>query len=265
MAEYDMTLMDRQRIARGTMAFWLDTNGADYEFRAGQHADFTFSNPINLDGDNSRTFSIANSPRDRGLVMIALRMSDTPFKVTLKTAGLGTRFKVSRPRGSFTLHKDVTRPAVFLAGGIGITPIRSMIHWATQERLPHKIYLFYSNRSAEDAAFLEDLEGLATQNRSFTLISTLTRSTNPSWPYESGPIDRNLLRRYLRGLNGPVYYVAGPSRMVTGMTALLHSSGVSEDDIKTEEFGDYKQDPLPKPDSWIDGPRLWTHRKARSE
>ena len=248
MAEYEMTLMDRQRVARNTMAFWFDTDGAHYEFRAGQHADFTFGQAfVNCEGDNSRTFSLANSPHDKHLAMIALRMRETPFKMSLKTAALGTRFKVSRPRGSFTLHKDANRPAVFLAGGIGITPIRSILRWATEEHLPHKLYLFYSNRVSEDAAFLEELEGLATRNRSFTLIPTLTRGKSPTWPYENGPIDLNLLRRYVHGLNGPVYYVAGPSGMVTAMTTLLHSSGISDDDIKTEEFGDYKQDPLPKP------------------
>ena len=248
MAEYEMTLMDRQRVARDTMAFWFDTNGAHYEFRAGQHADFTFWQPsVNCEGDNSRTFSLANSPHDSLLAMIALRMRETPFKMYLKTAAIGTKFKVSRPRGSFTLHKDATKPAVFLAGGIGITPIRSIIHWATQEHLPHKLYLFYSNRVSEDAAFLEDLEGLAAQNRSFTLIPTVTRRGSPTWPYENGPIDLNLLKRYLHGLIGPVYYVAGPSGMVAAMTALLRSSGVSEDDIKREEFGDYKQDSLAQP------------------
>ena len=248
MAEYEMTLVDRQRVARNTMAFWFDTNGAQYEFRAGQHADFTFGQPfVNCEGDNSRTFSLANSPHDRRLAMIALRMRETPFKMSLKVAALGTKFKVSRPRGSFTLHRDGNRPAVFLAGGIGITPIRSILHWATQDHLPHKLYLFYSNRGSEDAAFLEELEGLATRNRSFTLIPTVTRGKSPTWPYENGPIDCNLLRRYVRELVGPVYYVAGPSGMVTGMTALLRSSGVSDDDVKTEEFGDYSQDQLPKP------------------
>lgn len=248
MAEYEMTLMDRQRVARKTMAFWFDTNGTHYEFRAGQHADFAFWQPfVNCEGDNCRTFSLAHSPHDRSLAMIALRMRETPFKMSLKTAALGTKFKVSRPRGSFTLHKDVNRPAVFLAGGIGITPIRSILHWAAQEHLPHKLYLFYANRCVEDAAFLEELESLATRNRLFTLIPTITRGKSPTWPYENGPIDLNLLRRYLRGLIGGVYYVAGPSGMVTAMTTLLHSSGVSDDDIKTEEFGDYRQDPLPKP------------------
>jgi ferredoxin-NADP reductase len=118
--------------------------------------------------------------------------------------------------------------------------MRSILHWATQQRMPHKLYLFYSNRDAEDAAFLDELESLAMQNPCFTLIPTITRLKNPAWPYESGPIDRGLLTRYLRGLNGPVYYVAGPSGMVAAMTTMLHCSGVSDDDIKTEEFGDYK-------------------------
>jgi ferredoxin-NADP reductase len=240
MAEFQMTLVDRQRIARGTMAFWLDTNGSDYQFRAGQHADFTFLRPC-LEVDNSRTFSLANSPNEKGPLMVALRMRDTSFKIALKVAALGSKFKVTHPRGSFTLHQDVTRPAVFLAGGIGITPMRSILHWATQVRLPHKLYLFYSNRDVADAAFLEELEALAGQNRNFTLIPTVTRLATPTWPYEIGHIDRSLLMRYLRGLAGPVYYIAGPSGMVSAMTTLLHCSGVSDDDIKTEEFGDYKQ------------------------
>jgi ferredoxin-NADP reductase len=239
MAEFQMTLVDRQRIARDTMAFWLDTNGSDYQFRAGQHADFTFLYP-SFEVDNSRTLSLANSPNENGPVMVALRMRETGFKVALKAAALGSKFKVSRPRGSFTLHQDVTRPAVFLTGGIGITPMRSILHWATQERLPHKLYLFYSNRDVADAAFLEELETLAVQNRNFTLIPTVTRLKTSTWPYEIGHIYRGLLMRYLRGLNGPVYYIAGPSGMVGAMTTLLHCSGVSDDDIKTEEFGDYK-------------------------
>ena len=243
MAEYQMTLVDRQEIARGTMAFWLNTNGAAYEFRAGQHADFAFLNPSEGDaGDNSRTFSLASSPFDKAPVMIAMRMRETGFKTAMKAAPLGTKFKVSSPRGAFTLHKDFRRPGVFLAGGIGITPMRSILHWATQECLPHKLYLFYSNRQEEDAGFLGEFESLATKNPCFTLIPTITRVGSPTWHYERGPIDRGLLMQYLHALNGPIYYVAGPSRMVAGMISLLYDSGVNEDDIRTEEFGDYKSD-----------------------
>jgi ferredoxin-NADP reductase len=240
MADCQMTLVDRQRIARGTMTFWFDTNGSDYDFRAGQHADFAFLHTSTGDeNDNSRTFSLANSPHDTGLVMIAMRMRETGFKTALMSAALGTKFRVSRPRGSFTLHKDFARPAVFLAGGIGITPVRSILDWAIQERMPRKLYLFYSNREAVDAAFLEEFETLAVRNPHFTLIPTITRLTYSAWRYEVGHINRQLLTRYLTGLNRPVFYIAGPSGMVTAMTGLLRSLDVSDDDVRTEEFGDY--------------------------
>jgi ferredoxin-NADP reductase len=240
MAEQQMTLVDRQRIARGTMAFWFDTNRSSFAFRGGQHADFAFADPRNqTEGDHLRTFSFASSPRDKRPVMIAMRMRKSPFKTVLQAVPLGTKFMVSRPRGSFTLHRDIARPAVFLVGGIGITPVRSILLQAAQERLSHKLFLFYSNREVDDAAFLDELEGLAVRNSNFTLIPTVTGSRTLAWPYEKGRINAAMLTRYLFGLREPVYYVAGPSGMVSAMTGILNSSGISDDDIKTEEFGDY--------------------------
>jgi len=223
------------------MTFWFDTNGSDYDFRAGQHADFAFLHPsVGDESDNLRTFSLANSPNDKGLVMIAMRMRETGVKTALISAALGTKFRVSRPRGSFTLHKDFARPGVFLAGGIGIKPVRSILDWAAQERMPHKLYLFYSNREAVDAAFLEELEALTMQNSRFNLIPTITRLTYSAWRYETGRVDREMLSRYLTGLNRPIFYMAGPSGMVTAMTDLLRSLDVSDDEMRNEEFGDYK-------------------------
>ena len=101
-------------------------------------------------------------------------------------------------------------------------------------------YLFYSNREVEDAAFLEEIENMAAQNPNLTLIPTLTGHRTLAWPYEKGHINREMLSRYLLGLKGPIYYIAGPSGMVTATSELLKSSGVNEDDMRTEEFGDYK-------------------------
>jgi ferredoxin-NADP reductase len=81
---------------------------------------------------------------------------------------------------------------------------------------------------------------MSTQNPNFLLISTVTGHRTVAWHYEKGHINREMLTRYLLGLNGPVYYIAGPSGMVGAMTDLLRSLGVSDDDMKTEEFGNYK-------------------------
>jgi len=91
-----------------------------------------------------------------------------------------------------------------------------------------------------DAAFLEELEALTMQNSRFNLIPTITRLTYSAWRYETGRVDREMLSRYLTGLNRPIFYMAGPSGMVTAMTDLLRSLDVSDDEMRNEEFGDYK-------------------------
>jgi flavin-dependent oxidoreductase len=159
MANYLLALKDRQEVAKDTTAFWFNTLGSGYTFRAGQNADFILIDPPKTDGEgNARTFSFSTSPNNRASLMVAMRMRKRAFKESLQTVPLGTRLKVTSPIGSFTLHKDSPRPAVFLAGGIGITPICSVIGWATEEKLSHRLYLFYSNRTPKEAAFLNRLE-----------------------------------------------------------------------------------------------------------
>jgi ferredoxin-NADP reductase len=128
---------------------------------------------------------------------------------------------------------------VFLAGGIGITPMRSIVEWATQERLPHRLILFYSNRTPAAAAFLPDFAAWAQHNPQFKLIATVTDAKDPAWPYEFGRINKDLLTRQVPDLHQAIYYLAGPPAMVTGMRQLLDSLGISEDNLKTEEFAGY--------------------------
>jgi hypothetical protein len=90
MAADQMSLIARQRIARDTMACWFDTNGTNFEFRAGQHADFILTHPCKgTENDNSRTVSIASFPHDRRSVMIAMRTRKTAVWSALQAAALG--------------------------------------------------------------------------------------------------------------------------------------------------------------------------------
>jgi ferredoxin-NADP reductase len=171
--------------------------------------------------------------------MVAMRMRKSAFKESLNTFVLGTRLKVTSPTGSFTLHKDSSRPAVLLAGGIGITPMLSHIEWATEKKLDHKLYLFYCNRTPEETAFMDRLGGWVKQNPNFKLIPTVTRPNHSSWPYESGRINADMLTKHLPEIQTAIYYLAGPPGMVAAMRELLESLDVSEDNIKTEEFAGY--------------------------
>jgi len=189
---------------------------------------------------NSRSFSLVSAPYETELV-IATRMRDTAFKRVLKSAVPGARVRIDGPGGVMVLHEDAARPAVFLAGGIGVTPFLSMARHAAKDRLPHRIILFYSNRRPEDAAFLDELRALERSNPNYRLIATMAEAEKSSrpWDGETGFIRRDMLERYLNDLKGPVYYCAGPPGMTTAMQSMLAGLGVAEGDTRSEEFYGY--------------------------
>ena len=233
-------LRKREEIAEGTMAFHFD-KPPGFEFRPGQSLDWTLIDPPETDGEgNIRAFSIASAPFDPDL-MIATRLRDTAFKRVLRSMPLGTEAKIDGPSGSFTLHKNMSKPAVFLAGGIGITPFFSILRQAAHDRIPQRLLLFYSNRRPEDAAFLNDLRDLAKLNPNFHLLLTMTEMSKSSQPWsgETKFIDHEMLSRHIPNLRGPIYYIAGPPGMVNAMRQVLTQAGVDEDDIRIEEFSGY--------------------------
>jgi ferredoxin-NADP reductase len=239
-AGYRSTLLKRLEVAEGTMAFYFE-KPSRFDFKPGQCADLTLSNPPEADsGGNTRTFSISSSPFETHLIFTT-RMRDTAFKRSLKKIPLGTEVKIDPPMGSFTLHKNSVKPAVFLAGGIGITPFMSILGQADHDRLPHKLYLFYSNRRPEDAPFLEALQLLGKSNPNFRLACTMTEmpQSKKEWKGEMGLINQEMLSRHLTNLKGPIYYSAGPPAMVAGMRKMLVGADVDEDDIRTEDFAGY--------------------------
>ncbi len=233
-------LLNRVEVAEGTMAFYFQ-KPTGFDFQPGQSADLTLHNPPETDSEgNTRTFSIASPPFESEL-MFTTRMRDTAFKRSLRKVPLGTALKMDTAIGSFTLHKNSAKPAVFLAGGIGITPFLSILRQGDHDRLPHKLCLFYSNRRPEDSTFLEALRGLVKTNGNFRFIGTMTdmSHSDQNWEGETGHIDKEMLLRYLDNLKGPIYYVAGPPAMVAGLRKMLVTSGIDEDDIRADEFAGY--------------------------
>ena len=240
MAKYTTKLNERRDVAEGTMAFHLE-KPAGFQFKAGQYVNVTLIDPPETDAEgNTRSFSIASAPFEADLV-VATRMRDTAFKRVFRTRSLKSEVRISGPFGSFTLHTDASRPAVFLVGGIGITPFRSMILQAAKDKLAHKLYLFYSNRRPEDAAFLDELQKAEKQNPNYQFIGTMTDIRKPKrpWQGETGHITHEMLTKWIRDSNVPIYYTAGPPGMVAALRQMLTISSIGNDDIRTEEFTGY--------------------------
>lgn len=233
-----LELTDRREIAEGTMAFWFKPERL-LRFKAGQFGEFMLPDLARgAAKGNSRTFSLASSPQDQTL-MIATRMSTSAFKESLRRVPMGTGIEFMGPMGAFTLPEDTGRLAVFLTGGIGITPVRSMVEWATQEQSAHRISVFYSNRTRAATAFLQDFQDWAQANPRLSFIPTLTDEQPQDWGHELGPIDESMLRRHIEDLQGPVYHTVGPPAMVAAMKTLLGRIGIEEERIRAEDFVGY--------------------------
>ncbi|MBI2024000.1 FAD-dependent oxidoreductase [Candidatus Giovannonibacteria bacterium] len=243
MAKYKFTLKERRDVAEGTMAFVFDTSGApDFSFRAGQYVEVGLENPPYTDEKkNHREFSITSSPEEKGIIMIASRMRDSAFKRSMREVPMGTEFAIEGPYGDFSLHENIQRQAVFIAGGIGITPVRSILKDAAERKLPHKIILIYSNRTPESAAFMEDLEKFEKMNPNLTVLATMTDMENAKNPWEGlrGRVDADFIKNNIGDLSNSTYYIVGPAQMVSGVGAALESAGVSRDDMRFEEFSGY--------------------------
>jgi ferredoxin-NADP reductase len=234
MSIYNIKLLDRKEVAEGTMAFTFE-KPEGFTFKSGQYGEFTLINPTETDAEgNTRIFSLTNAPSDTDL-MIATRLRDTAFKRDLKVLALGSELKFKAPNGSFILHNNKAIPAVYLTGGIGITPVRSIVMQAAKDKLSQKIYLFYSNNRPEDAAFLDELATLVNENSNYKFIPTMTAMDKS----KKGYINKKMLEKYLEDLAEPIYYISGPAAMVAAMRKMLNEAGIDEDNIRTEEFSGY--------------------------
>jgi ferredoxin-NADP reductase len=240
MPVYKIKLKQRQELAEGTMAFHFQ-KPPGFSYKAGQFGDFTLANPPETDAEgNTRAFSLASAPYEADL-MIATRMRDSAFKRVLKTMPIGTEVSLDAPYGSLTLHSDIAIPAVFMSGGIGVTPIRSIILQATHDRLGHKLVVLDSNRRPEDAPFMDALKEAALSNPNFSFVGTMTGmdKSSQAWDGATGYVTQELLLKTVPDLSRPIFYVSGPQAMVLAMRAILDKAGVKDDKIRIEEFSGY--------------------------
>lgn len=240
MPVYKVQLTAKREVAEGTLAFHFE-KPPGFAYKAGQFADCTLIDPAETDAEgNTRAFSFASAPCESEL-MFATRMRDTAFKRVLNAMEPGAELSLNAPHGSFTLHNNTSIPAVFLTGGIGVTPVRSIVLQAMHDRLPHRILVFYANRRPEDAAFLGDLTTSRDTGPNYTFVGTMTQmeASRHEWQGETGLISKAMLLKYLDDLTRPIYYIDGPAAMVSAMRQLLGEAGVDDDNIRTEEFSGY--------------------------
>ncbi len=223
-----LPILGQRIIAEKTCEISFDLSEREFKFLPGQYIRVSVPKLLYSDTKGrSRLFSIASSPNDKNKLNIAFRDTGSGFKRTLMELPVGSLVDIEGPFGFFTLPKDDSRLLVFIAGGIGITPFLSMIRYATEQKLKYRIVLFYANRNAESAAYLEELKIVARKNPSF------------SFQNKFGRIDANFIRKHVKNLNKAVWYIVGPPSMVYDTRDLLSHLNINETDIYFEDFIGY--------------------------
>jgi len=231
------TVSETREVAKGTLLVLLAVDGYP-DYRPGSY--FWVELPERGHQDEKglrRHISLVTSPTDTGVVGLATRLRDTAFKRTLAGLQAGDEVEVEEPKGSFLLPEDTSAEYVFVAGGIGITVFRSMLRYIADERLPYRVTLVYSNRDAESAAFLDELEALEKRIEGLRVVLTMTE--DEAWEGESRRIDAALLRDHVGELVDKQFLVAGPPAMTEAVVEALHTAGVPEDRVLADKFSGY--------------------------
>lgn len=238
MANFSLKFKNKIQVADGTWSFVFE-KPADFAFEAGQYIALVLPRLVVPDKRGPvRSLSICSAPSERDLVF-SVRITDSGFKQTLMALEPGEVAQATKPIGHFVLsHASDGKRIVFLAGGIGVTPIRSILIESTHAGLDRPFSFFYSNRMIKDAAFHEELKSLGLPN--YQYVATFSQETLPctGTNEERGYICEDMLRKYLPAdeIAGSWYYLVGAPAFIGAMEKMLVEMGVAKERCVNDPF-----------------------------
>ncbi len=237
MIEFDTEVLDVIQRTHDVKSFRFRT-GEDAKFKPGQF--FFITIKVNAE-EKKKHFSFSNSPTEKGYLEFTKRITDSEFSRALDRLKIGDWARIKMPYGSFVLGGGNER-IVFLSGGIGITPIRSICKFVSDTGLPTDIVLLYGNHKQEDIIFRQDLDRMGSTNKNIRIVYTLTSPDidRQAWSGRAGYIDDEMIKQEIRDYNERTFYICGPPGMVEGLTDILKNKlSIQENKIKTENFAGY--------------------------
>lgn len=208
----------------------------DVRYKAGQF----FFVTIKVHGEDAiHHFSFSSSPTDKGYIEFTKRITSSDYSQALDAMKPGDWTHLSGPEGDFTLPRKA-RLLAFLSGGIGITPLRSMLRCIVAKNLPFDVVLLYGNNSFDDIAFREELAELAGVHSGIRIEHILSGpDLPPDWRGKHGFINRDIIVELIPDYKDRLFYISGPPRMVISLEEQLSSTGVPDKQIKRDSFTGY--------------------------
>jgi ferredoxin-NADP reductase len=218
-----LKLIAKEPAAKDMTTFWFQPETAVSRI-AGQYTQLFLTHP-RMDGRKDRRwFTISSSPTEKfwSVTTKLDPLRNSSFKTALLTLSPGAEIKAQLPMGDFVLPKDTALPLVFVAGGIGITPYRSILKFVSDTGERRDITLIYAVNDASEIAF-----------------SDIIKDSGAKFITHLGKLESTQILNHTKNLKNPIIYLSGPERMVENLQKGLLSRGVKEERIRTDFFHNY--------------------------
>jgi ferredoxin-NADP reductase len=232
-----LTLKRKAKVAPSVVDFSF-TPSQRLAFTPGQYLECTLTHP-NADARGVRRyFTIASSPTEESILLgVRFYKRSSTFKTALYSLSGRTKLLAGQVAGDFTLPGDVSRKLVFIAGGIGVTPFRSMLKYLLDTNQRRDIVLLYANKNANDFVY-QDVLSEAQRRLGIRTVYTLTdqRAIPSNWQGARGRIDAQMIQAAVPDYHERTFYLSGPPEMVNEHEKALRGLGVSRSQIKKDYF-----------------------------
>jgi ferredoxin-NADP reductase len=242
MAATAFTTALTEKIARtpGTMSFRF-ARPRGFEYQAGRWFVLSLppgSSPTDpLDGPLEKHFTFSSSPTE-SFLEFTTRLTGSPFKEALRTLEPGAEVHVEAPFGGFVLRPEMEKVA-FLAAGIGVTTVRSILRFAADTHDRRPIVLLYGNTSEATITFREDLDRTVASLPRLRLVHVLS-APGPDWTGYSGHLSEDVIRAEIGQVSAWTFMVSGPPAMVESVRSVLDGLGVERSHMVFERFEGYR-------------------------
>jgi ferredoxin-NADP reductase len=182
-------------------------------------------------------FSFSSSPSEQNHIEFTKKLSDSDFSNILRDLVSDDWVRIDAPYGKFTFRGEYKKIAL-LAGGIGITPIRSICRYCTDKQLKTRITLIYGNRTENDIVFKKEFEDMQKQNKNLKCAFTIDEP-NANWIGLTGLINGEMIKKEIPDYKDTIFYLCGPPGMVNALKGIINQIEIPSEQIRVEYFTGY--------------------------
>lgn len=238
-ARYDLFLKEKRQVAINTFEFIFQKPN-NFSFIPGQYMEWTLKHSRPDNRGNRRYFSLSSNPQINEIsISVKFNEPSSSFKKELSSMEKGDKIIASDISGDFILPKNLNKKIVFLAGGIGVAPFKSMISFCLEKNIKMDIICIYINRHLADIAF-SDLFETARSNGIKTIYSlTDLNNISANWQGEKGYITPQMIEKYIPDYKEREFYISGPNIMVYNSSKILSGMGIKSGQIIRDFFPGY--------------------------